>query len=109
MFDWRDINEIRSPNKRQYNKKTEATLVVINGKRSSFRPALVRGYGVEKLGQSGKEVGKTSGGKTRRGKAVVGISVEIVCSTPAGKSLINSGLVRYLTDLKDERKERKRG
>jgi len=80
--------------------------VVINEKQSSFRPALVRGYGVEKLGQTGKEVGKTS---ERRGKAVVGISVEIVCSTPAGKSLINSGLVRYLTDLKDERKERKRG
>lgn len=106
------MSEICSSNKwsRQYNKKTEwAILVVINEKRSSFRPALVRGYEAEKLGQSGKEVGKTCSGKARRGKAVVDISVEIVCSTPAGKSLINSGLVCYLTDLKDERKERKRG
>ena len=96
MFDSRDMSEIRFPNKRQYNKKIErTTLVVINEKHSSFKSVLVRSYGVEKLGQSGKEGGKTSGGKARRGKAVVGISVEIVCSTPAGKSLINSGLVHY--------------
>lgn len=52
--------------------------------------------------------GKTSGGRTGRRRD--GISVEIVCSIPAGKSLINSGLVRYLTDLKNGKKrEKKRG
>lgn len=92
-------------------KRPNEPLVVINEKRSLFRPALVRGYEAEKLGRSGKEVaGKANGGKAmRRRRVVYIISVEIVCSAPAGKSLINSRLVRYLTDLKNEKKDRRRG
>jgi len=69
VFDSRDMSEIRFPNKRQYNKKIErTTLVVINEKHSSFKSVLVRSYGVEKLGQSGKKgerqgVVKRDGGK----------------------------------------------
>ena len=44
----------------------------------------------------------------KSGEAESSISVEIVCFTPAGKSLINSGLVHYLTDLKDEKKTREK-
>lgn len=42
----------------------------------------------------------------KSGEAESSISVEIVCFTPAGKSLINSGLVHYLTDLKHKKNER---
>lgn len=35
------------------------------------------------------------------------ISVEIVCFTPAGESLINSGLVLYLTDSKNVKRGKK--
>lgn len=44
--------------------------------------------------------------KRRERRGCDGISVGIVCSSPAGESLINSGLLRNLTDSKDEKGEK---
>lgn len=83
-------------------RKLNKLLAVISEKRPLLGSTLVRRYGAEKLGRYGKETGKKGGGKGKDD----GISVEIVCSIPAGKSLINSKLAR--NRLKEEKKKKRK-
>lgn len=83
--------------------KRSKPLVVINEKRSLFRLALVKGYGAEKLGRTEEKARRTGVGEARGDD----ISVEIVCFSSAGESLINSGLVLYLTDSKNVKRGRR--
>lgn len=85
-------------------KKPNKPLMVISEKQSLFRLALVRRLWGRKIGTFGKR----AAGKTRSGEARGWQYRWKLCAPPPGESLINSGLLRYLTESKDEKKKKEK-